>query len=110
MSDGDKAKNESDPRQGPDAAYVIGGQMGMRSKIINAVLLLLVLGLSVSWVVLMSGLPRIEGVMPITGIRQSATIARDYGQGAGVERIRRIYARRSSGLPMRDEAVPATTE
>ena len=39
-----------------------------------------------------------------------ATIARDYGQGAGVERIRRIYARRSSGLPMRDEAVPATTE
>ena len=39
-----------------------------------------------------------------------ATIARDYGQGAGVERIRRIYARRSSALPMRDEAVPATTE
>ena len=77
MSDGDKAKNESDPRQGPDAAFVIGGQMGMRSKIINAVLLLLVLGLSVSWVVLMSGLPRIEGVMPLSGIRQSATIARD---------------------------------
>ena len=39
-----------------------------------------------------------------------ATIARDYGQAAGVEKIRRIYARWNPGLTRRGEPRPATGE
>ena len=77
MSDGDKAKSESDTRQGPEAAVLVGAQMGARAKLVNAILLLMIMGFSVSWVVLMSGLPRIEGTLSVSGIRQSATISRD---------------------------------
>ena len=72
------------PDSGPIFHEMGGREMGLMAKIINSVLLAVVLGISVAWVVLMGGLPRIEGQMPVAGIREDTTITRD---SLGVPRI-----------------------
>lgn len=74
MSKGD---GQDQPDSCPIAHEMGGRDMGLMAKIINSVLLVVVLGISVAWVVLMGGLPRIEGQMPVAGIREDTTITRD---------------------------------
>ncbi len=84
MSNGDTAKTLNDDRQDHPDFVLICHEMGRTAKIINSILLILLLSASAAWVVLMSGLPRIDGAMPVAGIRQGAAITRD---SLGVPRI-----------------------
>ncbi|MDO8606286.1 MAG: penicillin acylase family protein [Phaeospirillum sp.] len=77
MSNGNAAAEQPDPP-------LIGHEMGRATKIINTVLLIVLLTVSVAWVVLMSNLPRVDGTIVLSGIRQGASISRD---SLGVPRI-----------------------
>ncbi|CAA7622302.1 penicillin acylase family protein [Magnetospirillum sp. SS-4] len=66
------------------AAASPGREMGRLGFAVRSLFLLVVLAASVAWLVLMSSLPRIDGTLPVAGIRHDAAIARDR---QGVPRI-----------------------
>ncbi|ARJ65302.1 penicillin acylase [Magnetospirillum sp. ME-1] len=67
------AGNKSDDQ---DYAH-IGDVMSGWSKLVNAIALVLILGASALFVVVMGSLPRIDGRHPVTGIQLKTTITRD---------------------------------
>lgn len=68
--------SSNDPRQ-PHDYGIVGDVMSHRSRVLNTVAMVVILGFSMAWLVFMSSLPRIEGRMNLAGIDQGATITRD---------------------------------
>jgi penicillin G amidase len=72
-NDGESAGSESGT---PEFAR-IGDSMATWAKLVNAVALILLLGCSASFVVVMGSLPRIDGRHPVSGIQLKTIITRD---------------------------------
>jgi penicillin amidase len=80
------AKNMKTARKKPGAQDFahFGEPMSLWSKIVNTLVLILVLGCSALFVVVMGSLPRIDGRNPVSGLQLKTTIIRD---GIGIPKI-----------------------
>ncbi|MCR6632209.1 MAG: penicillin acylase family protein [Magnetospirillum sp.] len=68
---------DANHRGPPEEAMVFGGEMRLWAKLVNIAVLAVLVAVAVSFLWLMSSLPRIEGRVPVKGLELPATIARD---------------------------------
>ncbi|CAA7617734.1 penicillin acylase family protein [Magnetospirillum sp. UT-4] len=68
----------------PDLQATFGIEMSRTAQVANLVLLITAVVAASAFLWIMSSLPRIDGTVPVSGLRQPATVARD---DAGIPRI-----------------------